>query len=90
MGKNKLDNSALGWCNDVTAITELGERPRFSLPFLVNDVFEQDVLHMAIAETAEHTGHSRPLRNPLALSVCSEKHKTDYKYILLQCSMKVH
>lgn len=45
----------------------------FSVPFLVNDVFEQDVLHMSIAETAEHTGHSRPLRNPLALSVCSEK-----------------
>lgn len=49
------------------------KRPVLSVPFLVNDVFEQHVLHMSIAETTEQTGHSTTLRNPLALSVCSEK-----------------
>lgn len=83
-------NSAGFWCNCVTTTTELGEKTVFSVPFLFNDVFEQDVLHVTIAETAEHTGHSRPLRNPSALSVCSEKGKIVCNYIPLQCSMKVH
>lgn len=66
-----------------------GERPVFSVPFLVNDVFEQDVLHMSIAETTEHTGHSRPLRNPLTLSVCSKKH-TKLTTKIFCCNALVH
>ena len=38
-------------------------------PFVSNDVFEQDILHVAVAKAAEQTGHHRSLRNPLALTV---------------------
>lgn len=67
-GKNKIYKSAVSWCRSVTTTYII-----FSVPFLFNYVFEQDVLHMTIAEAAEQTGNHRPLRNPSTLSVCSEK-----------------
>lgn len=42
-----------------------------AVPFLFSDAFEEDILHVTIAETAEQTGHDGALRNPLALAVRS-------------------
>ena len=46
-----------------------------AVPFVFNNVFEQDVLHVTIAETAEQTGHNRSLRNPSALTIRSARDK---------------
>lgn len=48
-----------------------------AVPFLSSNVFEQDVLHVAVAETAEQTGHNRTLRNPTALTVCPETQRAN-------------
>lgn len=42
-----------------------------AVPFLFSDAFEEDILHVTVAETAEQTGHDGALRNPPALAVRS-------------------
>lgn len=42
-----------------------------AIPFLFSDAFEEDILHVTVAEAAEQTGHNGALRNPLALAVRS-------------------
>lgn len=43
-----------------------------AVPSLFHNVFEQDVLHVTVAEAAEQAGHDRSLRNPSALTVRSD------------------
>lgn len=48
-----------------------------AVPSLSSNVFEQDVLHVAVAETAQQTGHNRPLRNSTALTIRPETQRTN-------------
>lgn len=50
-------------------MTEIQGGP--AVPFVFSNVFEQDILHVTVAETAEQTGHNRSLRNPSTLTICS-------------------